>query len=85
MLFLRTGPVWQYCKDHYYYCTLTGPGMTSLAPVATHACGRPQALAWNMGTTGRSVERSDMLVESAVIAPRVWRNWWMGWVNELGG
>ena len=31
----------------------SGPGITRLAPLATAACARPQALAWNIGTTGR--------------------------------
>ncbi len=35
------------------------PGSTSVAPAITDACGSPQALAWNIGTTGRIVSRSD--------------------------
>jgi hypothetical protein len=38
-------------RDH------VGPGMTSLAPDATPAWASPQALAWNIGTTGRMTSR----------------------------
>ena len=50
-----------------------GPGMTSVAPEATAAWARPQALAWNMGTTGRMTSRSHAPRLSAVIAPMVCR------------
>ncbi len=52
----------------------SGPGMTSVAPEATAAWARPQALAWNIGTTGRITSDSRAPSESAVIAPMVWRN-----------
>ena len=45
----------------------SGPGMTRLAPTATPAWARPQALAWNMGTTGRIVSRSQAPMLSAVV------------------
>ena len=54
--------------------TMFGPGMTRPAPVATAAWARPQALAWNMGTTGRMTSRSDAPRLSAVMAPMVCRN-----------
>jgi hypothetical protein len=44
-----------------------------VAPVATPAWARPQALAWNIGTTGRMTSRSLMPSVSAIIAPKVWR------------
>ena len=33
--------------------------MTRLAPAITAAYGRPQAFAWNIGTTGSTRSRSD--------------------------
>jgi hypothetical protein len=42
-----------------------GPGIMSFAPTSTEAKGRPQALTWNMGTTGRTQSRS----ESANVLP----------------
>ena len=45
--------------------------MTRLAPHATPAWARPQALAWNMGTTGRIVSRSQAPRLSAIITPMV--------------
>ena len=41
--------------------------MTSFAPTATPAWARPQALAWNMGTTGRIVSCSQTPMLSAVV------------------
>ena len=47
------------------------PGITSAVPAIGAACGMPQALTWNIGTTGstRSVERKPsavaMLTEKA--------------------
>src|SRR6478609_7048714 len=41
-----------------------GPGRTSLAPTMQAAYGRPQALTWNIGTTGRMVSRAEQLSES---------------------
>ena len=46
----------------------SGPGITRSAPAATPAWARPQALAWNIGTTGRIRSDSPMPNESAVIA-----------------
>ena len=37
----------------------SGPGITSDAPAIIAACPRPQALAWNIGTTGRILSDSD--------------------------
>jgi len=54
--------------------TMFGPGMTSLAPDATPAWASPQALAWNIGTTGRTTSLSQTPTESASIAPIVCRN-----------
>ena len=50
-----------------------GPGLTSLAPAATAAWERPQALAWNMGTTGMITSLSHTPAESTSIAANVWR------------
>ena len=52
----------------------SGPGMTSDAPAATAAWARPQALAWNIGTTGSTRSGSSMPIVPATITPRVWRN-----------
>ena len=52
----------------------SGPGITSVAPVATAACASPQALAWNIGTTGRITSDSRAPRLSTVIAPMVCRN-----------
>src|SRR3954468_7641911 len=41
-----------------------GPGNTSLAPTMHAAYGRPQALTWNMGTTGRMVSPADQFSAS---------------------
>ena len=48
---------------------MCGPGNTSSAPAITAACARPQALAWNIGTTGRTTSRSQTPSVSASIAP----------------
>ena len=50
----------------------SGPGITRVAPVATPAWASPQALAWNMGTTGRITSRSLTPSVSDIIAPKVW-------------
>ena len=49
----------------------SGPGSTSVAPLATPAWARPHALAWNIGTTGRITSDSRAPSESAIIAPIV--------------
>ena len=43
------------------------PGKTIFAPTSAHACGRPQALAWNMGTAGSTTSRSDNPTPSAMV------------------
>jgi hypothetical protein len=45
-----------------------GPGKTSFAPTAAHECGRPHALAWNIGTTGITVSRAEIPFASVVAA-----------------
>ena len=40
--------------------SIAGPGNTSLAPVMAAEYGRPQALTWNMGTTGNTASRALM-------------------------
>ena len=45
----------------------SGPGMIRSAPVATHTWGRPQALTWNIGTTGRMRSRSEQASMSALV------------------
>ena len=45
------------------------PGMARFAPAITAAWHRPQALAWNIGTTGITVSRSETAAASATIAP----------------
>ena len=52
----------------------SGPGITRSAPAPTPAWASPQALAWNIGTTGRIRSDSPMPNESAVIAAIVCRN-----------
>ncbi len=47
----------------------SGPGKTTPAPAKTAAWGSPQALAWNMGTTGRITSGSQTARLSAIIAP----------------
>ena len=49
----------------------SGPGMISVAPVATPAWARPQALAWNIGTTGSTRSDSRMPMLSAPVAAKV--------------
>ena len=50
-----------------------GPGMTSLAPTAGAEKAMPQALAWNMGTTGRTVSIAPMPMTSTPAVTRVCR------------
>ena len=49
------------------------PGMTSLAPTAGAEKARPQALAWNIGTTGSTVSVARMPRTSPPIVTRVCR------------
>ena len=49
------------------------PGITSLAPAAAQENVRPQALAWNIGTTGRTVSRAEMPMTSTPSVTMVWR------------
>ena len=46
-----------------------GPGSASDAPAITAAWQRPQALAWNIGTTGITTSRSLTAAASATSAP----------------
>ena len=46
-----------------------GPGIASDAPAITAAWHSPHALAWNIGTTGMIVSRSETAAASATIAP----------------
>ena len=46
----------------------TGPGSTSLAPTMHAAYGRPQALTWNIGTTGRIASRAEQFSASGSAA-----------------
>ena len=41
-----------------------GPGKTSLQPVSAAEYGMPQALTWNMGTTGSTESRADRFITS---------------------
>ena len=52
----------------------SGPGITRSAPAATAAWASPQALAWNIGTTGSTRSASRTPMPSASIAPNVCRN-----------
>ena len=48
--------------------------MINEAPVATAACARPHALAWNIGTTGKITSDSQVARLSTIIAPIVCMN-----------
>ena len=48
---------------------ICGPGNASALPAITAACARPQALAWNIGTTGITTSRSETATVSTSIAP----------------
>ena len=52
---------------------IRGPGMTSRAPVFVEMYGRPQALTWNIGTTGMTESRSLIARPSDWFAPSAWR------------
>ena len=45
-----------------------GPGKTSLAPTMHAMYGRPQALTWNIGTTGRIASRAEQFSASGSAA-----------------
>ena len=49
------------------------PGNTNLAPIIAHACARPQALAWNIGTIGSTVSCSESPIPSAMPTAIEWR------------
>ena len=49
------------------------PGITSLQPAAAQENVRPQALAWNIGTTGSTVSRADSPITSTPRVTRVCR------------
>src|SRR5512139_1914283 len=46
-----------------------GPGITSLAPTSGPEYGRPHALTWNIGTTGRMTSRAEQPSESGSALP----------------
>ena len=48
-----------------------GPGITIFAPTIVAPKGMPQALAWNIGTTGIIVSRSQRPMQSTCDRPRV--------------
>ena len=53
--------------------SILAPGMTILAPVPGAENATPQALAWNIGTTGRITSRCDRPITSGCRVIRVWR------------
>jgi hypothetical protein len=53
--------------------SIFGPGITSLAPAAGAEKGRPQALAWNIGTTTSTVSRTERPITSVCRVTRVCR------------
>src|SRR5437868_288948 len=48
-----------------------GPGNTSLAPTMQAEYGKPQALTWNIGTTGSTASRELRFSESGKLEPRL--------------
>ena len=52
--------------------SIRAPGMTSLAPTAGPEKATPQALAWNMGTTGRITSAAPRPITSCCRVTRVW-------------
>ena len=44
-----------------------GPGNTILAPVSGTEYGKPQALTWNIGTTGSTASRADTFSASGMV------------------
>ena len=53
---------------------IIAPGMTSEAPAAGAACAIPQALAWNIGTTGIATSRMPSPNALGIRTPMVCRN-----------
>jgi hypothetical protein len=51
----------------------SGPGSTCLAPTMVATYGMPQAIAWNIGTTGIAESASRIPIESGSPAPSVCR------------
>ena len=49
-----------------------GPLSTSLAPAIADEKATPQALAWYIGTTGRMVDRAEMLKPLVVQVAIAW-------------
>ncbi len=49
-----------------------GPGKTCLAPTSVAVKGNPQALAWNIGTTGRTMSSSRIARLSAIAEASEW-------------
>src|SRR5690242_1195311 len=45
-----------------------GPGNTTLAPASAVEYGSPQALTWNIGTTGSTTSRPDSAIASGSAA-----------------
>ncbi len=48
------------------------PGITSFAPIAEQENARPQALAWNIGTTGSTVSTAEIPITSLPMVTSVW-------------
>ena len=46
--------------------SMCAPGMTCFAPTSVEVNGSPQALTWNIGTTGMTTSRSRMFRVSAI-------------------
>ena len=52
--------------------SIFAPGMTSLAPTAGALKATPQALAWNIGTTGSTTSAAPRPITSACRQMKVW-------------
>ena len=53
-------------KSKIDFPSMAGPGKTILAPVMAAEYGRPQALTWNIGTTGSTLSRALMFKASGM-------------------
>ena len=51
---------------------MCGPGITSLAPTIAALYGMPQALTWNIGTTGKITSRAEQSIASGSAEPKAW-------------
>ena len=49
-----------------------GPGKTCLAPTIVQVNGNPQALTWNIGTTGMITSLAEKPIESGSAEIREW-------------